>query len=83
MVVEIAAGKVIARPCQYLLKRAAVVGGQSKEQRIALPFRRRNFARVTGINDAPALADVILFELLPGRPVTGGAKRKRRQHHRC
>lgn len=67
MVVEIAAGKIIARPGQQLVKRAAIVRRKGKEQGVALPFRGRNFARVAGINDTPALTDVILFKLLPGR----------------
>ncbi len=83
MGVEIAAGEIIARPRQQQVKGFAIVRRQGKEQGVALPFRGRNFARVTGINDAPAFTDVVLFKLLPGRPGTGGAKRKRRQHHRC
>jgi hypothetical protein len=38
MVVEIAAGKVIARPRQQLVKRFAIVRRQGKEQGVALPF---------------------------------------------
>lgn len=81
MGVEIAAGEIIARPRQQQVKGFAIVRRRGKEQGVALPFRGRNFARVTGVNDTPALADVVLLNCSrAGR--TGGAKRKRRQHHR-
>lgn len=60
MGVEIAAGEIIARPRQQQVKGFAIVRRQGKEQGVALPFRGRNFARVTGINDAPAFTDVVL-----------------------
>lgn len=82
MGVEIAAGEIIARPRQQQVKGFAIVRRQGKEQGVALPFRGRNFARVTGINDAPAFTDVVLLNCSRAGG-TGGAKRKRRQHHRC
>lgn len=61
MVVQAALSKVVARPGQQPIEGLTVIRGQREEQRVALPFRGADFARVARVNDAPALADVILL----------------------
>ncbi|AEL71832.1 hypothetical protein A1122_05830 [Yersinia pestis A1122] len=43
---------------------------------ITLAFRGGYFRGATGVNDPPPFTDVILFELLPRGPVTGGCETK-------
>ncbi|MNS47502.1 hypothetical protein D3C72_800360 [compost metagenome] len=83
MLAQIALCKVVARPVEQKIKGLTVVCREGKEQRVALPFGGADFARVTGINDAPAFADVVLLKLLPGRPGAGGANVRRRHHQNC
>ncbi len=77
---QIALRQVVLRPLEQLIEALAIVGRESEEQRVALPFGGGDFARIAGVDDPPFGADIRFFKLLPGGPLAGGANLPRRQH---
>ena len=50
---QIALRQVVLRPLEQLIEALAIVGRESEEQRVALPFGGGDFARIAGVDDPP------------------------------
>lgn len=55
---QIALRQVVLRPLEQLIEALAIVGRESEEQRVALPFGGGDFARIAGVDDPPFGADI-------------------------